>query len=173
MARSISLPAPIDRTKLGPAMQKLTAQQQDFVFAFWETGNQTEAARRAGYSITSRHVTKAQGSRLMHNPQVRAAIQEFAGNVLTLDGTRQAVLKLVELLGSEDEKIALSAAKTILDRTGIVAATTHNVNVEVTLTQREKVAKLAELATQAGLDPAQVLGNVVDAEFEDIEEPEE
>jgi phage terminase small subunit len=161
----------IDRSSFGPAMEKLTERQKDFVVAYWQTDNATEAARRAGYKADNPDAIKAQAWRLTHDPKIKAALQEFAGNVLSAEGIKRAIKTHLELMdGDIDPKVRLAAAKSILDRTGIVAATQQNINVNVTLTREEKVAKLAELAMQAGLDPKDVLGAVVDLEPEEFGE---
>lgn len=163
----------VDRRQFGPAMQKLTEQQQNFVVAYWQTTNATEAARIAGYSVSNNDTTKAQAWRLTHDPRIKEAIREFGGNVLSAEGVKKAVTRLLGLMDSDNEKIALDATKTFLDRIGIVATTQHNVNVEVTLTQQEKLSKLAEYAATVGVDPKQVLGNVIDVDYQELDDEDE
>lgn len=54
-------------------MDKLTLKQKRFVDAYIETGNATEAARRAGYSEKTAYATGAENLR---KPQIQKAIQE-------------------------------------------------------------------------------------------------
>lgn len=171
--RALALRGPVDRDQFGPAMSKLSEQQQNFIIAYWSSDTQHEAARIAGYKSDNLNALKVQASRLLHSPKIRAALQEFAGNILMAEGVKTAVNRLLELMHSDNEKVALDAVKTFLDRNGMVAATQHNVNVEVTLTREEKVAKLREFAAQTGMDTAKVLGNVIDLEPEDYEEAED
>lgn len=54
-------------------MAKLTLKQRRFIDAYIETGNATEAARRAGYSEKTAYATGAENLR---KPQIQKAIQE-------------------------------------------------------------------------------------------------
>jgi phage terminase small subunit len=55
----------------------LNARQAAFVRAYAETGNATEAARRAGYTGTA-HALEVTGSRLLRNAAVAAELRKHA-----------------------------------------------------------------------------------------------
>lgn len=107
-----------------PDDRKLTEAQEAFVIHFTSSpgaiGNAAESARRAGYSEKS---AREIGRQLLDKPHVRKAIDD--ANRQSISGT--LATKAVELLKRviEDEnapiKVRVDAAKTILDRAGIVA----------------------------------------------------
>lgn len=104
-------------------MLELTEKQLAFVRHITSTGdavgNASKAARLAGYSEAS---SKEMGYQLLHKPHVRAAI--FDANQAMISG--ELASKAVEVLQGiiEDEnapqKLRLDAAKTILDRAGVI-----------------------------------------------------
>jgi hypothetical protein len=107
-------------------MPELTAQQAAFVHHFTSTvgaiGNAAEAARQAGYSERS---AKEIGRQLLDKPHVQAAIDE--ANRVQISGpiAVKAAALLQRVIDDEEAplKLRVEAAKTILDRAGIVAPT--------------------------------------------------
>jgi len=104
-------------------MTKLTEQQAAFVLHFTSTsgaiGNATEAARRAGYSErTAREI----GYQLLRKPHVRDAVDEANREMLSGTIATKAVALLERVLDDEEAplKVRLEAAKTVLDRAGLV-----------------------------------------------------
>lgn len=106
--------------------RKLTEAQEAFVIHFTSSpgalGNAAESARRAGYSEKN---AREIGRQLLDKPHVRKAVDD--ANRQSISG--KIATKAVDLLERviEDEnvpiKVRVEAAKTILDRAGIVAAT--------------------------------------------------
>lgn len=105
-------------------MRELTEQQAGFVAAFTsETGaigNASEAARRAGYSVTS---AREIGRQLLDKPHVRAAIDDANRAQISGKLATKAVEVLEGILNDEQAapKLRLDAAKTVLDRAGFIA----------------------------------------------------
>lgn len=105
-------------------MTELTEMQRAFVVHFTTTpeaiGNASEAARRAGYSPAT---AKEQGRQLLAKPHVADAID--AANRAQISGTlaTKATALLERIVDNEDAplRVRLDAAKTILDRGGIIA----------------------------------------------------
>lgn len=58
----------------------LNARRQAFVIAYAETGNASEAARRAGYSEKTAYST---GEQLLRNPEIQQAVKELAGTKMS------------------------------------------------------------------------------------------
>jgi len=86
-------------------MENLNPKQAAFVREYIVGGNATQAARRAGYSEKTAHV---QGSALIRNPKVKAAIQE-AHNRAAADGVAtydEACLRMSEILRQRDDVYA-------------------------------------------------------------------
>lgn len=104
--------------------RELTEQQKRFVIAFASEagaiGNASEAARRAGYSERSAGEI---GRQLLEKDHIRTAID--AENRRQISGTlaTKAVAVLERILDDEQAPLRtrLDAAKTILDRGGIIA----------------------------------------------------
>lgn len=102
---------------------ELTDQQRAFVHHFTSTpgaiGNASAAARMAGYS---EKCDAEMGRQLLQKPHVRKAIDE--ANRRSISGTlaTKAVCLLERVIDDEGApiKVRVEAAKTILDRAGIV-----------------------------------------------------
>jgi phage terminase small subunit len=105
-------------------MRELTEQQAGFVAAFTSEpgaiGNASEAARRAGYSVTS---AREIGRQLLDKPHVRAAIDDANRAQISGKLATKAVEVLEGILNDEQAapKLRLDAAKTVLDRAGFIA----------------------------------------------------
>jgi hypothetical protein len=83
-------------------------------------------------------------------------IKEQTEAYLASEGAAKAARKLLELVDSEDEDIALKAAKDILDRVGVKE-------------QKESIADLVKMKTN-GEVPEDWLERIVDEEAPEIEE---
>lgn len=99
----------------------LLTQQQAFAEAYvLGNGNATQAAIQAGYSPVSARQT---ASRLLHTPHVQNAIQRE--QAVTLQGrlASKALAVLEKVLDDENAPpgVRVDAAKTVLDRAGMVA----------------------------------------------------
>ena len=106
-------------------MRQLTEQQALFVTYYTSgdgsIGNAAESARRAGYSEAS---ARDIGSQLMGKPHVKAAVEAAHRAALSGELTTLAVAALRGILregSTASEKNRLDAAKTVLDRAGLVS----------------------------------------------------
>lgn len=106
---------------------KLTEQQETFVTHFTSTpgaiANGSEAARLAGYS------DKALGEiayQLLQKPHVRKAIEDANRQLISGSLATKAVHLLERVIDDESAplKVRVEAAKTVLDRAGIVPPST-------------------------------------------------
>jgi hypothetical protein len=105
--------------------RSLTEQQEAFVLHYTSTpgaiGNGAEAARRAGYSERSAAELARQ---LLDKPHVREAVS--TANRMAISGrlASKSVALLERVLDDEDAPLRtrVEAAKTVLDRAGLVAA---------------------------------------------------
>ena len=96
------------------ASETLTARQRRFVAEYLACGNATEAARRAGYSAKTAH---AQGSRLLKNAEVRAALEkkterleeklELSAERVLTELARIAFMDIGRAFGSDGRLLAL------------------------------------------------------------------
>ena len=99
-----------------PAKRELTPKQQRFVDAYIANGGQqTEAARTAGYGERSADVS---ASRLIRNPLVQQAILRATQKRIGLAAV--PALQQVERLssGARSEYVRLEASRDLLDRAG-------------------------------------------------------
>jgi hypothetical protein len=102
----------------------LTEQQHRFVVEFTTSpgavGNASEAARRAGYSEKS---AAEIGRKLVEKLHVQEAIREAQNKLIGVSLASKAIDVLRGLIEDETAhpKLRLEAAKTILDRAGVIA----------------------------------------------------
>lgn len=159
-----------DEAELGPKMRALTERQRAFVLAVIEHPGITQgkAAELAGYQ-NSPGGYRVTGHMLSHDERVIAAIHEVAGQRMRSQSLLAATV-LTQLLGSEDEKIALKAAGMLLDRVGFGAQ--QNININQTVTDNSGKAimdRIKALASKHGMDAKRLLGApVVEAEFSEV-----
>lgn len=164
----------IDQDGLGPLMRALNPRQQRFIWELLEAGddNHTRAYLAAGYVAANMNVARVGAHRLAHSPSILAAMREEALNRIHA-GVIMATSELVQIASgrASGAKISdrLKAISMILNRAGIHEMTEHKVTVEHTADEAGMVARIKALASEMGLDPKKLLGNVVDAEFTVIE----
>lgn len=138
-----------DPETLGPAMLALTPIRKRFARGFVAAGgkNLAEIARAAGYSDVA-DGAKVRAQQCVNDPKVIAAIREEASRTFDLKAV-QAMHALSELVEeSQDEKVRLSAAGMILDRTGFGPRSTQNITVthEDNRSTAELLAEIRKLA---------------------------
>jgi hypothetical protein len=139
--------------EFGPKMRALTDKQRAFVMVLVEDPllSRAEAARIAGYSDSS-EAAKVSASRLMHDTKIIEALHEQAGKRLWSISLK-AAHRVDQMLDSEDEKVVLKAAVSVLDRVGFGAQ--QNININQTTTDRTGVGMLERiraLAAANGID---------------------
>lgn len=89
-----------------------------------------------------------------------------------------ALSRVVELLYAQDDKVALAAAKDLLDRAGLSARTAVDMNVSVRTLDSDIDALLTRLAKPAPvIDVDEILGELEsgatdEEELEEVERPE-
>ena len=154
--------------KLGPAMQALTVNQRRFVVAFLETGgsDQNRAAELAGYGGTP-GARKVIACRMMQNPAIMAAIREQADVMLRGDAIMAAAV-LRSIANDRAHKDRFKAAVELLNRSGLIVATQHNVNVQVDV--RTDAEIMADIRRMVGSNPElrKIAAEVIDGDFEEV-----
>ena len=164
------LPAKADTgPDFGPAMTALLPKYRAFVLAYCTTAGAvgTEAARQAGYSHQEAQALRVTASRLMHKPTVLAAIREVCMQNIASDAPVMVeALKRVAL--NQQHKDQVKALGMLLNRGGLPDVTEKNINVNVTMSNQQKIAEITQFAEEMGLDPKTLLGNVTDVDFEEV-----
>ena len=140
---------------------KLTTKQKAFVAEYVANGaSMSEAARRAGYSLSS---APNSGHRLMKLPHVVAAIKEEAERMLNANVIigAQTIVDLAK--NAESESVRLQAGQSLLDRGGLpfVRTSENRVIVEDRRSDDELLASARAIAKELGLDAKLVDGHVV------------
>lgn len=146
----------------GPAMRALpTDRQRLFVCAMLEIGGRsfTEAAKLAGYEVGSNPQTiRVTGSRLAHDPDVLAAMDEESAK--RLRSNRVLAVSTLEMIiknGAKDSD-RLKAIEMLLNRTGLHAMSEHKVTTsDGSRTDEELVKRLKHLAKESGMDEMALL----------------
>jgi phage terminase small subunit len=125
-----------------------TDLQQRFVVEYVTNGgNATSAAKVAGYSVKT---AGQMGFKLMGNPHVQDAIRAEQRRLLNGDMATKALGVLRSIMENEDAPAGarVDAAKTVLDRAGLVAVRTgHDDSPDVPVTQMpvEQLRKIIAL----------------------------
>lgn len=101
-------------------MAELNERQKRFAEAYLETGNASEAARRAGYSAKS---AKVQGCELLTNPNIRAYVDERLKTaekerIAKADEVLEYLTKVMRREESETVVVTLKTHKTFYDENG-------------------------------------------------------
>ena len=161
------------KMNFGPAMSALNERQRAFVFALNNTGgrNASEAARAAGYTDTHNGAIQVTAHRLLHDPNVQAAIIEDAKARLAGD-IHATLLGIDEIAMNPGHKDRLKALTTKLHHAGMIEKTIQQMEVSVNVTYEQKVDELKRLAIATGRDPVKYLAEkgitITDAEFEEV-----
>lgn len=173
MAKKTARPPAIivpPESELGPAMKELTIPQRAFVLAFADFGgtNQAEAARIAGYGSTPESC-QARAAAMVRQPRILAALREEADKRLR-GGAILAASVLCEIAGDKFSKDRYKAAVELLNRAGLVVEGVSRVIVEDHRTAEEIERRVSDLAVKLGIDPARLLGTVVeDVDYEEVD----
>ena len=138
----------------------LTSKQQAFVAEYLKCWNASEAARRAGYS---EHTASEQGSRLLTNVSISAAIERFkAEHIMSAEEvqilvTQQARSDIGDFLDQVGDVVRVDLVKAIeAKRTGLIKklSQTHTVrtrgddveeSVSTTIELYDKQAALVQI----------------------------
>ena len=164
---------------LGPAMLALSRAHRAFVTALVIHGlTQAAAAEAAGYSASSKASLEVQGSKLAHREDIQAAILELGCKVMRAEGPK-SIRFLAEVRDSTwlETKDRLKAGIELLNRSGFVAVTQTNVNVEHThkLSEAQMDARIIELCRELGLPEQEARklliapDKIIEAEFSEVE----
>ena len=172
-------PSAIADLELGPAMKALSPRQRQFVYHLIEQGGDgiEEAAAKAGFNTNN---IRAQAHRLVHDFKVNQAMVEMARYRLH-SISLLATLELYKIINDPTTKgnVKVAAIRTVYDRVGLGTHHTMNVKHEVSLTDKEQIAKIRDLATRIGVDAEQLLGSygyTLEGEFTEtkaLPQPEE
>lgn len=109
-----------EAANLPPHLLSLTSNQRAFVEAFLETGNQSEAARRAGYGGPGNKYAAQRGCELMKLPKIKEAINKEQAEMG--HGLRTKAINFWNSVmdnpntGIDMLKIKMAASKEIADR---------------------------------------------------------
>lgn len=181
MSTALAKIEPMDLDGYGPAMRALANDRmRRFVLIWVETGGtQHDVAKAAGYGTEelTRNSLRVAGHNLYHREDVQAAILEQLQKVVR--NAAPSALRVVTEIANNPQvqpRDRLSAAKLILERSGLSAITEHKVTV--TKSPQEIDNRLAALLAKAGLSEEareKLLGKVIDVVSEEVlaDEPEE
>jgi hypothetical protein len=152
----------------GPCMAALSPKHRAFVIALFALGtNDATAAARLIYTDNGNGSIKVQAHRVLHRPDVQAAIDEEARRRIK-SLVPLGLAELTEIMQNRQHKDQIKALSMMLNRAGLTEVHETKVTHEIVLTRAEKLAEIRALSETLGLDPQTLLGNVSDAEFEDV-----
>lgn len=146
----------------GAKFKSLTERQRRFAWWMGTAGalNATDAARKAGYSDPGgdNAAVRVRAHELMHNPKVRAAVEEVA-RVELKSLAPLAIAAAKGILEDPEHPSHGRMVEAVLDRTGFIAETRHSVHVEHRVDTRELEALARRLAAESGVSPERLLGS--------------
>lgn len=158
-------------------MRQLNPQQRLFVFYMFERQrcSATAAVRLAGYADPGPQSSSARSyaSQLMHNPKIKAAMHEYAKDrihAMLPDASRA----MQEILNDAQHVDRYKVAKAIHGLSGITEVVEkHVVHEHSLISPQQKIEAIRAFAIQNGLDPTKMLGTITDAEFTEVQSPQE
>jgi phage terminase small subunit len=145
----------------GPAMRGLTELQQKFVLAMFSSplSNATRWVKLAGFTAANGNVARVTAHRLMHDPKIAAAVQEFAGQHLSVVGPALSLGVMMKIARTRGHKDQFKAAAAIANRSGFHETTEHRVTVDHRdQTGDAVIERIKAAAAKLGVDPAVLLG---------------
>ncbi len=161
--------------QFGPEMNKLPIEKQIFVCMLFEHSGRslTKAARAAGITSETYGGLRVKAHRLLREPQIKAALLEESKRrkVYLQPRVDAALARIVDNSQHPDH---FKALKLISEQNGLagVVQKVLDVNVNVTVTDEQKIERIRQFAIARGIDPATLLGfdpgKVEDAEYTDI-----
>jgi hypothetical protein len=150
-----------DESELGPAMLKLTPKQRAFVLELRHGpagyGSEVRACRAAGYGPSTPGCMRRLAHQLMHHPGVQDALREVGGKLIRA-AAFQSIRNTEAIANDFKHRDCLRANLALLDRAWPVESF-HTVKVErqtpemLVIASEKVLARIAQLATAAGLDP--------------------
>ncbi|MGH3511444.1 MAG: hypothetical protein ACRDRB_04120 [Pseudonocardiaceae bacterium] len=153
----------------GPFMRALAPRHRVFVVSYCSNGcNGADAAREAGFLDTGTGAIRVRSHRLLHRPDVRAAIREWTLAMIEakLPVYRELMDEIAENPSHKDQFKALVHVQAI---SGMAAIHKHEHEHTVIVTDAEKIEKIKQLAAKHNIPLEQVLGDAVDVEFSEVE----
>lgn len=152
------LPPILTSDSFGPAMNKLPVIEQMFVCnLFTSPKSMTKAAELSGYTAPTRNALRQKAHYLLRKPAIQEAIREESKRrtVLLLPAAQVA---LANLLAHPEHSDHWKAIKTIRDDGGASKIMEKVLNVNVNVSQQEKIAAIVRFCKVRGIDPSQMLG---------------
>ena len=163
--------------QFGPAMSKLTAQEQLFVLCFFENGgNQSAALESAGYEFKNRNTKARLANYYIHTDRINAAIAEESKRrtAMLAPKVQKALENIIDNPQHQDHFKALKMAR---DDAGISRAVERVLNVKVEVSDADKIEAIRLFAIAHNMDPQKLLGfnpdKAVEAEFSEVDPEEE
>ena len=168
-----------DESELGPAMLKLTPKQRAFVLELRHGpagyGSEVRAARAAGYGPSTDGGMRRIAHQVLHNSKVQDALREVGGKLIR--AAAFGAIRNTEAIANDfKHRDCLRANLALLDR-GFPAETFHTVLVQKTtpetlvIASEQVLARIAELAARAGLDPLVQIEAARAKQIEGVAEP--
>ncbi len=161
------LPVPIDEAELGPAMRALNPRQRLFVQAYLHIypPNASKAARIAGYSDAGNGAARVRGYELLHSEKVKSAMIEEARRLVAVEGLPIGLHTLKTVAADPKHKDCVRASLALLNRGGLHETVEKNVNVNVEVSEIEKIKQIWAFAINLGIDPYVLVGSLTEEEY--------
>jgi len=157
----------------GPEMRRLIPSEQMFVCNLFSSPKSiTKAIELAGYTSPNRNALRQKAHMLLRTSRIVEAVKEESKRrtVFLLPKAQQALANLLDNPQATDH---FKAIKAVRDDGGVTRAVERVLNVNVQITQEEKLERLKAFAaahggTVLGVPIGEIIGETTDAEFEEI-----
>lgn len=145
-------------------MEQLSSTQQQYIMARMQTSTKDAAARAVGMAPSSIYNWKDRDliERIVAHLQLRPIL---AAQVIIQDSLPDAAQTTVDMLASQDEKVALTAASDLLDRGGI----SKRPNIKLDLNFELWTTPSLDAEISKALQARQLKEGAIEGEFEEIE----
>lgn len=142
-----------------PTVRVLTEKRRRFVIEYCTNGcNGARAIRDAGYNVCDENSAKSLAYTTLQHDGVQAAIQDVARRQMHA-GSIIAIQALIEVIEDKFHKDRVTAAKTLLSRTGFHETNEHKVRVTEEPNEDEMLQRAMALAQKLGAPIAQFVGH--------------
>ena len=145
-------------------MEQLSDTQQQYIMARMQTSTKDAAARVVGMAPSSIYNWKNRDliERIVAHLQLRPIL---AAQTIIQNSLPEAAQTTVDMLASQDEKVALAAAGDLLDRGGLSRKPNIKIDIDFSLWTDASL----DTAISKGLQARQLEEGTVEGEFEEID----
>ena len=151
---------------------ELNIRQDTFAKQYARTGNATESYRLAGYTVNTPQTAEVNGSKLLRNTKVKAAIERYREDIAAANTVdRNYVIRRLRHFAEEADTDAVAVRATeLLGKTlrMFVDVSENTVTHDVQALQEFTIEQLAAMREQAALRSPEPVEDVIDVDSREV-----